>query len=585
LAEAFACDGRLLLAGIGSAGTGKTTAMRALADVIDAGGVGRLVALATSASAAGVLAEELGMGAESLHKFLWEWTAGPYADALAKGRKMPPGMEFFALRSGDVVLVDEAGMAGTLNLDRLVRIAGTCGAVVRLLGDYRQLGAVESGGALRLIANESGAVELSTLYRFANPAEADATLKIRVGDTSGLDFYEEHGRVRHGSRQSMTEAAYAGWKADMLAGRTALMAAASNADVAALCARARADRAAVGQVETAGVRLHDGNTAGVGDWIVTRDNDRRLRAGARDFVKNGDGWQVLERRGDGALLIEHLEHRGRVLLPPGYVAANVELLYATTAHRAQGTTVDACHALVTEEVGRENFYVTVSRARHGTVLYVATHELASLDEDDHVDAVRFDADAYAAREILEHVVARESAELSAIEQIAVAYREAESLATLVPRYEHALDVATDVRYRRLVENILPDLAEQITADPAWHAVVAALRDADADGWDVPTLLSTTTRRRELDTAQSVAQVISWRLRRVIDHEGPLFQGTAATPADTERYRRILAKLALSLARRSMRGLCSEFPPLAPTRRRTQNGSTCVPYTRLSAPSA
>ena len=546
LVRAFACDGRLLLAGIGPAGAGKTTAMKALAEVVNAGGSGRLVPLATSASAAGVLTEDLGTGSENLHKFLWEWTKGPHAKALAEGRTAP-GMEFFALNPGDVVLVDEAGMAGTLNLDRLVAIAAKRGAVVRLLGDYRQLGAVESGGALRLIAQESGAVELSTLYRFKNPVEAEATLKIRVGDTAGLDFYQDAARIRHGSRQSMTEQAYAGWKADMLAGRKALMVAATNADVAALCTRARADRVAAGQVEADGVALHDGNTAGFGDWIVTRDNNRRLRSGVRDFVKNGDAWKVLERREDGALIVEHFEHHGRVLLPPEYVGANVELLYATTAHRAQGSTVERCHALVTEEMARENFYVITTRAEDGTILYVATHELASLDMDEHVDAVPFDADAYAAREILEHVLARETAEVSATEQIRTAYAEAGSLFTLVPRYSHALDVATETHYRQVVEQVLPELAEEITTDPAWHAVLRALREAEAGGWDTPTLLNSTTRRRELDSAESLAQVISWRLHQVIDHEVPPTLGPEPARADAERYRSVLAELAPTMA--------------------------------------
>jgi conjugative relaxase-like TrwC/TraI family protein len=546
LVKAFACDGRLLLAGIGPAGAGKTTAMKALAEVIGASGIGRLVPLATSASAAGVLAEELGTGAENLHKFLWEWTRGKHAKDLAEGRNVR-GMEFFAVNPGDVILVDEAGMAGTLNLDRLVQLAAQRGAVVRLLGDYRQLGAVESGGALRLIANASGALELSTLYRFADPIEAEATLKIRVGDTAGLDFYEDADRIRHGSTQAMTEQAYTGWKADMLAGRKALMVAATNAEVAELCGRARVDRVAAGQVEADGVRLHDGNLAGVGDLIVTRDNNRRLRAGVRDFVKNGDGWQVVERHENGALSIEHVEHHGRVLLPPEYVAANVELLYATTAHRAQGSTVDACHALITEEMARENFYVIVSRARTNTVMYVATHELASLDQDEHVDAVRFDAGAYAAREILEHVVARETAELSATEQIRTSHAEAESLSTLVPRYEHALDVATDAHYRQIVEQVLPDLAREITEDPAWHAVLRALRDAEADGWDAAALLENATRRRELTTAQSLAQVLSWRLRQLIDNEQPPTIGPEPTPAQALRYRTILDGLAPTLA--------------------------------------
>lgn len=535
--------------------------MKALVEVIRAGGGGRLVPLATSASAAGVLGKELGTGAENLHKFLWEWTKGTHAEALALGR-VSPEMRSFALSPGDVVLVDEAGMAGTLNLDRLVAIAAQRGAAVRLLGDYRQLGAVESGGALRLIARESGAVELNTLYRFTNPIEADATLRIRVGDTSGLDFYQDAGRIRHGSHQAMTEQAYAGWKADMLAGRKALMVAATNAEVAVLSGRARADRVAVGDVEPDGVRLHDGNIAGRGDWIVTRDNNRRLRAGTCDFVKNGDAWIVVERRDGGALVVEHLEHHGRVLLPPAYVATNVELLYATTAHRAQGTTVDGCHALVTEEMGRENFYVIVSRARTGTVLYVATRELASLDTDEHVDAVRFDADAYAAREILEHVVARETAELSATEQLRDAYAEAESLHTLVPRYDHALDLATDQHYRQMVERVLPDLAEEITTDSAWHAALRALREADADEWDVPTLLEAAARRRELSTAQSLAQVISWRLHRIIDNELPPIAGPAPTAADSDQYRGVLAGIAPALAAE----IPPEREPVVPTAR-------------------
>ena len=58
------------------------------------------------------------------------------------------------------------------------------------------------------------------------------------------------------------------------------MAAADGADVTELSAQARADRVAAGQVEAGGVRLHDGNLAGAGDWIVTRLNDRRLRRSA-----------------------------------------------------------------------------------------------------------------------------------------------------------------------------------------------------------------------------------------------------------------------------------------------------------------
>jgi ATP-dependent exoDNAse (exonuclease V) alpha subunit len=148
--------------------------MRALAHVLAHGGV-RLVPLATSAAAADVLGRELGTRAENLHKFLHEWTAGPHAHDLHAGRPVPAQAAMFRLGPGDMVLVDEAGMAGTFLLDQLVRVAAARRAVVRLLGDDRQLPAVESGGALRLVAAQPGTPHLSVLYRFRDPAEAGAT--------------------------------------------------------------------------------------------------------------------------------------------------------------------------------------------------------------------------------------------------------------------------------------------------------------------------------------------------------------------------------------------------------------------------
>jgi hypothetical protein len=504
LAIAFATDAKLLSIGIGPAGSGKTTAMRALAAILDAQGR-RLIPLATSAAAASVLAAELDRPAENVHKFLHARRTGKAPNSL------------FTLGAGDVVLVDEASMAGTLNLDALVQMAAENGATVRLLGDPRQLGAVESGGALRLLAAETDPVELTTLYRFRNAEEAEATARIRVGDTAGLDFYEMHSRIRHGSAEAMAEGAYQGWKADMLAGKTTLMAAATNAKVAELSARARADRVAVGQVEADGVRLHDGNLAGGGDWIVTRANRRRLTTrGGRDFVKNGDAWHVARRYPDGSLSVRHLGHGGAVVLPAAYVAEHVELLYATTAHRAQGSTVDTAHPLITPELGREVLYVLLSRARERTTLYVATHDGPSLELEHHVDRARFDPGAYLAREILENILTAETSEPSATEAIRAALADAQSLATLMPRHRHALDQATRQHYEGLIRLVLPDRADEILTDLAWAPLARRLREADQLGCPAGPLLRRSASRRELATAESVAQVLCWRLDAVLD---------------------------------------------------------------------
>lgn len=59
-------------------------------------------------------------------------------------------------------------------------------------------------------------------------------------------------------------------------------------------------------------------------------------------------------------------------LPAAYVAAHVELGYATTAHRAQGDTVDTAHALMRPETSREVLCVAMTRARQSSTAYVCT---------------------------------------------------------------------------------------------------------------------------------------------------------------------------------------------------------------------
>ncbi|MGH3367501.1 MAG: AAA family ATPase, partial [Nocardioidaceae bacterium] len=183
----FATDPRALRLGIGPAGCGKTTAMAALAAVLEAQGR-RLVPLATSSKAAQVLGAELGMRAENLHKFLLE---------LDRRDEPPPHAgspsdddRFFRLDRDTVVLVDEVSMAGTLLADRLTERAARAGATVRGLGDPHQLDAVEGGGWVRLVAHETGAAELTALHRFRDPAKATASLQLRAGDLAALDYYQ-----------------------------------------------------------------------------------------------------------------------------------------------------------------------------------------------------------------------------------------------------------------------------------------------------------------------------------------------------------------------------------------------------------
>jgi conjugative relaxase-like TrwC/TraI family protein len=483
LVTAFATSPYLLAAGLGPAGSGKTTAMRAYARIAAAAGI-RIIALAPSAAAADVLSADMGVHADTLHKFLHEHTRGPHAARLAAGQPVTGPAAVFALRPGDVILIDEAGMAATPHLDQATAIAARHGAVIRLLGDHQQLSAPAAGGALRLITTRAGAAELTTLYRFADPGEARATLQIRAGDPAALDFYTRAGRIRAGSLQAMTDAAYDGWKNDMTAGHVTIMTAATTASVTALSARARSDRVTAGQVEPGGITLHDGNLAGTGDWIVTRRNHRRLRTSTgQDWVKNGDAWRITRRHPDGSLTITRLgPATGTVTLPPAYAAAHTELLYATTSHRAQGATVDTAHPLITPAMSREQLYVALSRARHATTLYVTTHELHAPDPDDQLDRTRNDPRMYAAREILTAILNHDTTARSATQTIRDTLTQSESLATLAPRFQHALEIAVRPAYKTIIRNHYGDRADDIAQTPGYAQLRRLLLSGEQAGY-------------------------------------------------------------------------------------------------------
>ena len=109
--------------------------------------------------------------------------------------------------------------------------------------------------------------------------------------------------------------------------------------------RARTDRLArIGVPDGPEVLLADGNRASVGDTIITRVNDRRLRISRTDWVKNGDLWTVRDITADGGLVAAHRASGRLVRLPGDYVTTASELGYACTIHSAQGCRSTPCTA-------------------------------------------------------------------------------------------------------------------------------------------------------------------------------------------------------------------------------------------------
>jgi len=305
----------------------------------------------------GVLAEQTGIRSDTLAKLTWSLDHGELPDWAA------------AVGPSTLVIIDEAGMADTLSLDTAVQFAIRRGANVRLLGDDQQLAPVGAGGVLRDITHSYGALQLTELHRFTDTAEAAASLALRDGKPEALDFYLDHGRVHVGDLATTTQDAFAAWVSDRAAGLDAIMLAPTRKLVAELNRQAR-DHLLGNHPPGREVRLADGNQASVGDVIITRGNDRRLRLTATDWVKNGDRWTITHVGEDGDLAVRHNRSHRTVQLPADYVSTSTGLGYASTIHAAQGVTADTMHGLITGQESRQQLYTMLTRGRAANHLYL-----------------------------------------------------------------------------------------------------------------------------------------------------------------------------------------------------------------------
>ncbi len=495
-----AVSGRTVDVLVGPAGAGKTTAMNALRRAWETEhGTGSVVGLAPSAVAAQVLADDLGIETENTAKW-WQ-------------NHLMHGDTF---QAGQLVILDEASLAGTLSLDRLTALAAEAGAKVLLVGDYAQLQSVDAGGAFGLLVSDrasdgDGAPELVDIHRFKNQWEKTASLGLRHGHTAVIDTYLDHGRIIDGDTETMIDTAYTAWRADMLAGKATVLVTDSTQAVTALNVRARTDLILDGTVHgPQEVELHDGTQAAIGDTVITRHNDRRLRAG-RSWVRNGNRWTVTGVRGDGSVTLRRAGKRwgASVVLPADYVAEYLDLGYAVTSYRAQGITTDTAHVLVDAAMTRENLYVALTRGRERNMAYVA------VDKPDpaHDTAHPGDNPEATGRSVLFGVLQHIGAELSAHETITTEQEQWSSIAQLAAEYETIAAAAQHDRWVTLIRasGLTDEEAEDAIASDAFGALAVELRRAEANRHDIAALLPRLVAARGFADADDIAAVLHHRL--------------------------------------------------------------------------
>jgi DNA primase catalytic core len=509
LVRSMACSGARVQLAIAAAGTGKTTAMRAFTRAWEDGG-GTVLGLAPSAAAAAALGEQTGATTDTLAKLIHSID---HQNSITS-----------TIGRGTMVLVDEAGMADTMSLDHAISFALSRGASVRLIGDDQQLAAIGAGGVLRDIRSQQGCLQLSELMRFEDPAEGAATLALREGMTEAIGYYLDRQRVHAGDLTTQTDDVFTHWSRDRASGLDSIMLAPTRDLVADLNARARAARLAGQTAAGPVVRLADGNDASVGDAVITRNNDRRLRISATDWVKNGDRWTVTAVN-NGRMSVRHADHGLIVTLPAEYVTSHTELGYASTVHTAQGISVDTMHGLAVGHETRQQLYTMMSRGRRANHLYLVTGS----DGDPHTLIRPETIHPQTATDVLEGILARDESPKSAITTAREAGSPETQLAQAAPRYTDTLHRAAEqlasLDRVHLIEQTAHDLVPGISDEPAWPALRSHLLLIEANGRDSVRELRGAVAERELDGVDDRAAILDWRL----DPTGMRSTGTGPLP--------------------------------------------------------
>jgi Ti-type conjugative transfer relaxase TraA len=347
----------------GSAGAGKSKAIEAAREAWEATGY-RVVGAALSGIAAENLNRESGVESRTIASWEHSWQ---------QGRER--------LDQRSILVIDEAGMVGSRQLERILSEAQRQGAKVVLVGDAEQLQPIEAGAAFRAIAECVGYQELTAIRRQREQWQREASRDFARGEpAAALDRYEAHGAVRFSrTRDEAKQRLIEEWAKHLAVepDGSSLILAHTRADVRDLNDRARhvlKDRGELGAEVSVTVTRDVGQRDGT---VVVESSKRSLAPGDRVMflknnrdlcVKNGSLGTVAEVTGDGiAVQLDGKQRREVEFRIADYSA--LDYGYAATIHKAQGATVERAFVLATPGMDRHLAYVAMTRHREQAEIY------------------------------------------------------------------------------------------------------------------------------------------------------------------------------------------------------------------------
>jgi Ti-type conjugative transfer relaxase TraA len=347
--------GRGLSLVVGYAGTGKSAMLGVARDAWERAGY-----TVRGAALSGIAAEGLengsGIASRTIASLEHQWS---------EGREL--------LTSRDVLVIDEAGMVGTRQMERVLAHAADVGAKVVLVGDPQQLQAIEAGAAFRAIHERHGGVEITEVRRQREEWQRDATRHLATGRTGlAIKAYDEREMVHAAeTRELAREDLIERWDRERQAtpADTRIILTHTNDEVRALNEAARERLRDAGELgEDVSISAERGaRSFASGDRIMFLRNERELgvKNGTLGTIEEVTPQRMSVRVDDGRSLAFDLKDY-----------AHVDHGYATTIHKAQGMTVDRAHVLAAPGMDGHAAYVALSRHRDGVALHYGQDDFA-----------------------------------------------------------------------------------------------------------------------------------------------------------------------------------------------------------------
>jgi Ti-type conjugative transfer relaxase TraA len=358
-ALAHVTDGRDLGVVVGYAGTGKSAMLGVAREAWEAAGYEvRGVALS------GIAAENLESGSGIASR-----TIASMEHGWGQGRDV--------LTSRDLLVIDEAGMVGTRQLERVLSHAAEAGAKVVLVGDPQQLQSIEAGAAFRSIHERHGGAEIGEVRRQREAWQRDATRDLATGRTgNAIHAYDGHGMVHAApTREQARDDLIERWDRERQASpdRSRIILTHTNDEVRALNDAARKRMRAADDIgDDVRITVERGERSfASGDRVMFLQNERGLG------VKNGT-LGTIEQVSERSMSVRTDDGRSVAFDFKNY--DRIDHGYAATIHKAQGMTVDRTHVLATPGLDAHGSYVALSRHRDGMDLHYG--------RDDFVDENR-----------------------------------------------------------------------------------------------------------------------------------------------------------------------------------------------------